>query len=238
MRKMYIVTDIHDNSLGLGQQNKLEDLLRNHSSIFYKAAVLSQAKKAIQESGNKINKIYLEGISDYFADKFVRMMLSGKMKRVSISDKIEIEFLKTVVTNETEILGAENFYDGSYALQFAIKLPEKISEIIKTYNLAHKKKTSIPYEIFNGVSEYVKPLSAKLTRKRDATFASKINKTLEADEAGVLMIGKSHHPEKCLERDIELKRFEMQDIPDIFEVLYEAIKTSRVKTGVERAIPL
>ena len=235
MRKLYIVTDIHDNSLGVGHQNKLEDLLKNHSSIFYKAAVLSQAKKAIQESGNKINKIYLEGISDYFADKFVRMMLSGKMKRVSISDKMEIDFLKTIATNETEIFGTENFYDGSYALQFAIKLPEKIAEAIKTYNIAHKKKTSIPYRIFCGMSEYVKPLSAKLTRKRDAAFTSKINRTLEEDEAGVLMIGKSHHPEKYLERDIELKRIEIQDIPDIFEVLSEAIR-SRAKTEDERVI--
>lgn len=238
MRKMYVVTDIHDNSLGLGQQNKLEDLLKNHSGIFYKAAVLSQAKKAIQESGDKINKIYLEGINDYFADKFVRMMLSGKMKKISISDKMEIDFLKTIVTNDTEILGAENFYDGSYALQVAVKLPEKISEIIKTYNLAHKKKTSIPYEIFNIISEYVKPLSAKLTRKRDVTFASKINRTLEEDEAVVLMIGKSHHPEKYLERDIELERIEMQDIPDPFEILSEALKGSRTKIVTERTVPL
>ncbi len=238
MRKLYVVTDIHDNSLGFGQQSKLKDLLKNHSSIFYKDAVLSQAKKAIQESGNKISKIYLEGTNDYFAAKFVRMMLAGKMKRISISDKMEIDFLKTVVTNETEIFGAENLYDGSYALQFVIKQPEKIAETIKIYNLEHKRKTSIPYRMFRGMSEYAKPLSAKLTRKRDATFASKINRTLGENEDGILMIGKSHYPEKHLERDIEFERIGTQDVPDPLEILSEAIKRSRAKSGTERALPL
>ncbi|MBU3957554.1 MAG: hypothetical protein KKB25_00585, partial [Nanoarchaeota archaeon] len=88
------------------------------------------------------------------------------------------------------------------------------------------------------MSEYAKPLSAKLTRNRDVTFASKINRTLKEDDSGVLMIGKSHHPEKYLERNIECERIETQDIPDPFEVLSEAIKINRAKTGVERVIHL
>lgn len=219
MRKLYIATDFHNNG-SLSRSHKMDKCIEV-CSAWYRAIVLSQTQSEIKNNGG-VDKIYLEGYTDATANTFMSNLKNGKIKSSFPSDNIFYDFLKNISSDETKILGAEVLAEN--ILHKIIAIPEIVNSIGRFYALDKKRKADIICRISGEVSKYVKPLYKRIRRKRDNTFAKKINKTLEENEAAVLFTGMAHHPEIFLEKNIEIKRFETIPYPDLFKSIMKPIR--------------
>lgn len=211
MRKLYIATDLHNNG-SLRRSYKMDKYIEA-CSAFYRAIVLSQTKNEIKNNGG-IGKIYLEGYSDRTANTLMNNLKNGKIKSSFPSDNILYDFLKNISSDETKVIGVENQVEN--ILHNIIVIPETVNSIGKFYALYQKRKPDAICRITGEISRYIKPFDKRMLRKRDRTFADKINKTLKESEAAVLFTGMAHHPESFLEKDIEFRRFETITLAGLF----------------------